>query len=742
MTTVVFTLTGLNGESIPYTQFKVEAASPDGAYDPEYIVPSPVTFTTDALGKATVELAATNAPYFITRMTGSVDDFIAYKFFVPESTQPIAANMLYVDLGKQLKLSTDRSLYALIEAKVSMLHALDMAQTLSTIVPAETIRTATNYAGARLLTGIGTGVSPRLQILGSDSAADGGGGVFVWDGVSNAADDGAIVLKPTAFTVEAGRWIREFDGTLNVKWFGARGDGVTDDSAAFQAAITYAHSMGGGQIDIPFGRGEIYRANIVLAGHQGIHLNGMGWTKQSYGPTTEVLKGVISPYTANLPVITIGDNGVIGYATLTSGIILSNLNLSGLGTTRGQIGLKITGGAYRCIYNNVSILGFTNKGLWTCPEATKDAFYQYFTGMSIICGDEGAACIYLDGSADGLGAVTNVTSHYFDKVTIATGNYASCRGIVVKSAQASFADTYVQLASGGYEIGLELIKETTHADPSVTCTNLSIDTAYSGGVQNTVKLDIAGFTDAGSKPLSQYLRGTFSIDGSLLLQDGSTNTVMTDVYSWHRNPILSNPKIVNVMYITNLTKPEYSGNYFAAGGGATPTVRLYAPNNFELASGNFILPGNSESPNGDGISSKSQFNRTLYVSTSVATAVRLTADGGTAVGTNVPTVPLNASVAFTGHVHARQSTADDIDGEVGMWTIAGILTRNSAGAVSLVSAVIPTVISRSTNATSDNWTVAVTADDTLKALNVSFTSGAAKDIHVVCSLILSEIVYA
>lgn len=145
MTTVVFTLTGLNGESIPYTQFKVEAASPDGAYDPEYIVPSPVTFTTDALGKATVELAATNAPYFITRMTGSVDDFIAYKFFVPESTQPIAANMLYVDLGKQLKLSTDRSLYALIEAKVSMLHALDMAQTLATIVPAETIRTATNY---------------------------------------------------------------------------------------------------------------------------------------------------------------------------------------------------------------------------------------------------------------------------------------------------------------------------------------------------------------------------------------------------------------------------------------------------------------------------------------------------------------------------------------------------------------------------------------------------------------------
>lgn len=128
MSSIIFTLVGLDGEVVPFTSFKIEAAAPDGVYDPLYVVPAPVIITTDAEGVATVELEATTAPYFITRLSGTIDDFIALKFFVPESTIPIQAEMLYVDLAKHQKLHTDRALYALIETKVAMLHALNLSQ--------------------------------------------------------------------------------------------------------------------------------------------------------------------------------------------------------------------------------------------------------------------------------------------------------------------------------------------------------------------------------------------------------------------------------------------------------------------------------------------------------------------------------------------------------------------------------------------------------------------------------------
>ena len=50
MTTVVFTLKGLDGVPIPNTAFTITAGLPDEVYDPEVVVPPKQTFITDALG--------------------------------------------------------------------------------------------------------------------------------------------------------------------------------------------------------------------------------------------------------------------------------------------------------------------------------------------------------------------------------------------------------------------------------------------------------------------------------------------------------------------------------------------------------------------------------------------------------------------------------------------------------------------------------------------------------------------
>jgi hypothetical protein len=76
-------------------------------------------------------------------------------------------------------------------------------------------------------------------LLGYNAKGDGGGGEFYWDSASTATPHGSIIVQPGGGGT--GRWFRVLgqDGPVNVKWFGAAGDGSTDDKTAIDAAIAY-----------------------------------------------------------------------------------------------------------------------------------------------------------------------------------------------------------------------------------------------------------------------------------------------------------------------------------------------------------------------------------------------------------------------------------------------------------------------------------------------------------------------
>lgn len=84
-----------------------------------------------------------------------------------------------------------------------------------------------------------------IHFAGRDAVGDGGGGMFRYSASSTQAADGVLVFAPTG----GGRLFRQgwtvfgFNGDINVKWAGAKGDGIADDAPACNAAHAAANAL-------------------------------------------------------------------------------------------------------------------------------------------------------------------------------------------------------------------------------------------------------------------------------------------------------------------------------------------------------------------------------------------------------------------------------------------------------------------------------------------------------------------
>lgn len=126
------------------------------------------------------------------------------------------------------------------------------------------------YSELRTLVGGTTSTSKNVAVCrGSSGGAPyvGGGGLFAWSGDMTTADNGGTIIA--ASSGRTGCWKRLYDGAVNVRWFGAAGDGVTSDNIAIDNAVATVQALPNGILFFPPSRpSQFYKttAPIVVTG--------------------------------------------------------------------------------------------------------------------------------------------------------------------------------------------------------------------------------------------------------------------------------------------------------------------------------------------------------------------------------------------------------------------------------------------------------------------------------------------
>lgn len=129
--------------------------------------------------------------------------------------------------------------------------------------------------GASLVTGLVLPVYSRTSMKAVSTVRykevflhEGGrSGIFMWDPdvpVATHQDDTAEGLYVAPESGEDGAWVRCYQGMVSVKWFGAIGDGVADDTAACQAAIDTVENTISGYLGEVTGMALLFPAGVYL----------------------------------------------------------------------------------------------------------------------------------------------------------------------------------------------------------------------------------------------------------------------------------------------------------------------------------------------------------------------------------------------------------------------------------------------------------------------------------------------
>ena len=204
----------------------------------------------------------------------------------------------------------------------------------SLIKKCEVEKVVDNLVG--LLT-VPTDAVKSVRVLNYHSDVEGGGGVFYWDADKDKDEhNGGTVIDPTVVyptdwdnqtqlatwfdtaNTGTGCWVRQYDDAVNVKWFGAKGDGSTDDTVSIQTCID--KSPVGSEIYFKEGTYDIYSEIFV---NRRLTLKGA-----NYHQTIIANKGTGNAISLNVQRIVMSDFFISGNNLSQSGLVLNESSIN------------------------------------------------------------------------------------------------------------------------------------------------------------------------------------------------------------------------------------------------------------------------------------------------------------------------------------------------------------------------------------------------------------------------------
>jgi hypothetical protein len=141
---------------------------------------------------------------------------------------------LIAEATEQAAIATAQAAIATTQAGISNTKAIEAAASAALAASYQAKIEVVSIAALKALSVASIENNDAAIVLGYYSAGDGGGGLFYFDSASSTTDNGGTVIQPTVGT---GRWRRVVDGVIDVRYFGAKGDGVTDDTAKIAGAF-------------------------------------------------------------------------------------------------------------------------------------------------------------------------------------------------------------------------------------------------------------------------------------------------------------------------------------------------------------------------------------------------------------------------------------------------------------------------------------------------------------------------